>query len=109
MLNPEESILTFALRQGLNSDRPESEALKFRKQWTYLKTMKEVKEYALSHVDVEDFKSITGTIEHKGKTLEKGSEQQAERHDRGKKLVRIKDFDVPGLNNFSKKYTLKRV
>ena len=45
-LNPEENILTFAFRQGLNSDRPESEALKFNNQWTYLKTIKEVREYA---------------------------------------------------------------
>ena len=28
VLNPEENILTFAFRQGLNSERPESEALK---------------------------------------------------------------------------------
>ena len=30
VLNPEENILTFAFRQGLNSERPEREALKFR-------------------------------------------------------------------------------
>ena len=29
VLNPKENILTFAFRQGLNSNRPESEALKF--------------------------------------------------------------------------------
>ena len=53
--------------------------------------MKEVREYAQSHVDVEDFKSIIGTMEHKGKTPEKGSRKPAERHDRGKKLVRTQD------------------
>ena len=60
VLNPEENILTFASRQGLNSKKPESKALKFSNQWTYLKTMKEVGEYAQFHVDVEDFKAITG-------------------------------------------------
>ncbi|XP_057545951.1 uncharacterized protein LOC130824945 [Amaranthus tricolor] len=84
VLNPEENILTFASRQGLNSDRPESEALKFSNQWTYLKTMKEVREYAQSHVDVEDFKSITGTMEHKGKIPKRGSKKPSERHDRAK-------------------------
>ena len=107
MLNPEENILIFAFRQGLNSDKPESEALKFRIQWTYLKTMKEVREYAQSHVDVKDFKSITGTMEHKGKAPEKGSRKPAERHDRRKKLVKTEDFDVPELNNYSNYTPLK--
>ena len=60
MLNLKENILTFAFR--LNSERHESEVLKFNNQWTYLKTMKEVREYAHSHVDVEDFKAITGDM-----------------------------------------------
>ena len=46
VLNPEENILTFSFKQGLNSERPESKALKFSNQWSYLKTMKEVREYA---------------------------------------------------------------
>ena len=32
VLNPEENILTFAFRQGLNSDRHENKALKFSNQ-----------------------------------------------------------------------------
>ena len=77
-MNPEENILTFAFRQRLNSKRLESEALKFSNQWTYLKTMKEVREYAQSHVDVEDFKAIIGSMhqEQKGKGSEKARKQQ---------------------------------
>ena len=106
VLKPEENILTFAFRQGLNSDRPESEALKFSNQWSYLKTMKEVKEYAQSHVDVEDFKAITGTMEQKGRSIEK-AKKPVERHDRGKKLVRTKALDVLRLNNYANSTPLK--
>ena len=33
--------------------------------------MQEVREYAQSHVDVEDFKAITRSMEHKGKSSKK--------------------------------------
>ena len=108
VLNPGKNILTFTFRQGLNSDKPESEALKFSKQWTYLKTMKEVMEYAQSHVDVEDFKAITGSMhqEQKGKSSNK-ARKPAERSGRGKKMVRTKDLDVPGLHNYADYTPLK--
>ncbi|XP_057532841.1 uncharacterized protein LOC130810724 [Amaranthus tricolor] len=106
VLNPEENILTFSFRQGLNSNRPESEALKFSNQWSYLKTLKEVREYAQSHVDVEDFKAITGNMEQKGRNMEK-AKKPAETHDKGRKLVRAEDFDVPGLNNYANYTPLK--
>ena len=106
VLKPEENILTFAFRQGLNSDRPESKALKFSNQWSYLKTMKEVREYVQSHVDVEDFEAITGTMEQKGRSIEK-AKKPAEWHDRAKKLVRTEDLDVPGLNNYANYTPLK--
>lgn len=59
LINPEEKIVTFAFINGLNANMPESEVLKFRNQWSYFKTMKELREYAQSHVNVEDFKNIT--------------------------------------------------
>ena len=34
ILNPEENILSFAFTQGLNVDRPESDAWKFSNQWS---------------------------------------------------------------------------
>ena len=46
-------------------------------------------------------------MEHKGKTPEKDSRKPAERNDRGKKLVRTEDFDVPRLNNYSNYTPLK--
>ena len=62
--------------------------------------MKEVREYAQSYVDVEDFKAITGSMEQKGRNTKK-AKKLAERHDKGKKLVRTEDLDVPGLNNYA--------
>lgn len=63
--------------------------------------MNDVRKYAQSHVDVEDFKSITGTMERKEKAPERSSKKPMERHDKSKKLVRTEDFDVPGLNNYT--------
>ena len=68
--------------------------------------MKEVREYAQSYVDVEDFKAITRNMEQKGRNIEK-AKKPAERHDRGKKLVRTKDLDVPELNNYANYTPLK--
>ena len=68
--------------------------------------MKEVKEYAQSHVDVEDFKAITRKMEQKGRNIKK-AKKPAERQDRGKKLVRIEDLDVPRLNNYANYTPLK--
>ena len=68
--------------------------------------MKEVKEYAQSHVDVEDFKAITRNMEQKGRNMVK-AKIRAERHDKGKKLGRTKDLDVPGLNNYANYIPLK--
>ena len=61
MLNSEENS-DLCLKTRLNTNKLTSKALKFSNQWSYLKTMKEVREYALSHVDVEDFKSTTGGL-----------------------------------------------
>ena len=49
--------------------------------------MKEVREYAQSHVDVEDFKDITGIMEQKGRSTKKA-----------KKVV-IKNKDGTKLKN----------
>ena len=68
--------------------------------------MKEVREYAQSYVDVEDFKAITGSMEQKGRNTKK-AKKLAERHDKGKKLVRTEDLDVLGLNNYANYTPLK--
>ena len=61
--------------------------MKFSNQWTNLKTIKEVREYAPSHVDVEDFKAITSS--------------------RREKVLRTEDLDVPRLHNYTDYTSLK--
>ena len=63
--------------------------------------MKEVRKYAQSHVDVKNFKAITESMhqEQNGKSSEK-ARKPTERNDRGKKLVRTEDLDVPRLPNY---------
>lgn len=88
----------------MNSNRLESEALKFSNQWTYLKTMKEVREYEQYNVGVEDFKAITRNMEQKEKSS-KRARKLAKRQDRVKKLVRTEDLNIPGPKNYLN-YTL---
>ena len=109
VLNLEENILTFAFRQGLNFERLESEALKFSNQWTYLETTKEVRLYAQSHVDVEDFKAITESMhqEQKGMSSVK-VRKPAKRSDREKKSIKTEDLNVSGLHNYTDYTPLKQ-
>ena len=70
--------------------------------------MKEVREYAQSHGDVEDFKAMTGSMHHeqKGKSYEK-VRKPTKRNDRGKKMVVTEDLDVLGLHNYADYTPLK--
>ena len=46
-------------------------------------------------------------MEQKGRNMEK-AKKPAKRHDRGKKLVRTEDLDVPRLNNYANYTPLKK-